>query len=110
MNKKSPYSNAYKIGLSVFIVLVVLISTIIISVIKSCEPKVSRFFNQKTNMTDTIFYDGPDTDIQAMIQKIQKSISMVGSPLKRSILRNSHRVLLMRMFQCRGTSNCSLAH
>ena len=49
MNKKSPYSNAYKIGLSVFIVLVVLISTIVISVIKSCEPKVSRFFNPKTN-------------------------------------------------------------
>ena len=49
MSKKSPYSNAYKIGLSVFIVLVVLISTIVISVIKSCEPKVSKFFNQKTN-------------------------------------------------------------
>ena len=61
MSKKSPYSNAYKIGLSVFIVLVVLISTIVISVIKSCEPKVSRFFNPKTNMTDTVFYDGPDT-------------------------------------------------
>ena len=70
MSKKSPYSNAYKIGLSVFIVLVVLISTIVISVIKSCEPKVSRFFNPKTNMTDTVFYDGPDTIYLPNPQKI----------------------------------------
>jgi len=70
MNKKSPYSNAYKIGLTVFIVLVVLVSTIVTSIVKNCEPKISKFFSKKTNMTDTIFYDGPDTIYLPNPQKI----------------------------------------
>ena len=70
MNKKSPYSNAYKIGLSVFIALVIILSTIVISVFKSCEPKVSKLFTKETNMTDTIFYDGPYTIYLPNPQKI----------------------------------------
>lgn len=70
MSKKSPYSNAYKIGLSVFIVLVILISIIVISIIKSFEPKVSKFLNTKINMTDTVFYEGPDTIYLPNPQKI----------------------------------------
>jgi len=48
--KKSVYNFAYKVGISVFVVLVSIVSLIIITVTKSCDSPIKS----KTNTMDTI--------------------------------------------------------
>jgi len=61
--KKSAYNFAYKVGISVFVILVGIVSLVVISVTKSCDsPIKSSTITQDTivGQTDTVYLPNPN--------------------------------------------------
>ena len=61
--KKSAYNFAYKVGISVFVILVGIVSLVVISVAKSCDsPIKSSTITQDTivGQTDTVYLPNPN--------------------------------------------------
>ena len=61
--KKSAYNFAYKIGVSVFVILVAIVSLIVISVTKSFDSRinlVSRAQDTIVGQTDTVYLPNPN--------------------------------------------------
>lgn len=59
---KSPYSFMYKVGVSVFVVLVVIISFVITSITKSCNPIIKSKTPESVTFTqiDTVYLPNPN--------------------------------------------------
>ena len=61
--KTSPYNFAYKIGISVFVILVALVSLIVISISKSCNPSTKTnilTYDSTIMRMDTVYLPNPN--------------------------------------------------
>jgi hypothetical protein len=77
MNKqrKSVYNSAYKIGISVFVVLVGIVSLIVIGITKSCSGSKTKVVTQDTMITmmDTVYLPNPNAVKVAVHDTVYKT-------------------------------------
>jgi hypothetical protein len=78
MNKqrKSIYDSAYKIGVSVFVVLVGIVSLIVIGITKSCGSTKTKIVTQDTMITtvDTVYLPNPNAVKEYVHDTVYKTV------------------------------------
>ena len=77
--KKSMYESSYKIGVSIFVVLVILVSSVVITIVKSCKPpqlfgKKDVYHTDTIIQQDTVFLPNPNPVRQIVHDTVYKQI------------------------------------
>jgi hypothetical protein len=74
--KKSVYNSAYKIGISVFVVLVGVVSLIVISITKSYRGTKTKIVTQDTMITtvDTVYLPNPNAVKEYVHDTVYKTV------------------------------------
>ena len=77
--KKSMYQSSYRIGVSIFVILVILVSTVVITVARTCKPpqlfgKKDVYHTDTIIQQDTIFLPNPNPVRQVIHDTVYKSI------------------------------------
>jgi len=77
--KKSMYESSYKIGVSVFVVLVILVSTVVITIARNCKPpqlfsKKNVYHTDTIFLQDTVFLPNPNPVKQIVHDTVYKQI------------------------------------
>jgi len=77
--KKSMYQSSYRIGVSIFVILVILVSTVVITVARTCKPpqlfgKKDVYHTDTIFLQDTVFLPNPNPIRQIVYDTVYKQI------------------------------------
>ena len=77
--KKSMYQSSYRIGVSIFVILVILVSTVVITVARTCKPpqlfgKKDVYHTDTIFLQDTVFLPNPNPIRQIVHDTVYKQI------------------------------------